>query len=79
MTAPIIAPNPNNGYFMLRLDPEVSTLVHVFDGAGRMVWSSPVPMTGTVSMDLAHLPSGTYTVIVGNDQASITERVVIER
>ncbi|MBK7085607.1 MAG: T9SS type A sorting domain-containing protein [Flavobacteriales bacterium] len=79
VSAPRVMPNPSNGRFALRLEPALPSMVQMVDASGRVVWSSRTPMTGMVTMDLGHLPAGTYTAIIGNDRAHRTERVVIER
>ncbi|MBK7268096.1 MAG: T9SS type A sorting domain-containing protein [Flavobacteriales bacterium] len=78
-SSPRVVPNPSNGRFALRLEPTLPSMVQMVDASGRVVWSSRTPMTGMVTMDLGHLPAGTYTAIIGNDRAHRTERVVIER
>ncbi|MBK8340147.1 MAG: T9SS type A sorting domain-containing protein [Flavobacteriales bacterium] len=77
-SGPRVAPNPSNGSFLLRLDPERASLVYVLDATGRVVWSSPGPLTGSVAMDLGYLPAGTYTAVMSNERARQSERVVIE-
>lgn len=74
-------PNPNDGVFRVELPNGITgrTELQVLDMSGRMVAQQiTATTTGAITMDLANLPSGLYTVwAIGNGER-IHARVSIQ-
>ena len=78
----IVLPNPSNGDFEIRLEDgsEIET-VHVYDQAGKLVYSTDNPSTNNLlRMNLKQLEKGMYMIIV-NEENTLTrtfDKVIIE-
>ncbi|NOQ72583.1 MAG: T9SS type A sorting domain-containing protein [Crocinitomix sp.] len=78
----ILAPNPSNGSFEIRLkDGSSIETVHVYDQAGKLVHSTDNgSAVNLLQMDLKQLEKGMYFITVNQDNAltRTVEKVIIE-
>lgn len=71
----IIAPNPASDYITLKNIPLHSS-IRIIDGKGKIVYSTVHHQNKDVSIETAHLPSGTYVVIVTKNNNTITRKFI---
>jgi hypothetical protein len=77
-----VSPNPSTGYFELRFDEDFSTLlaVTVVDLMGRTVYQGHIEPNPSAALDLSHLQSGVYFVMVkSGDHLAGSQKVEIQR
>jgi hypothetical protein len=79
-----IAPNPNDGRFMMTLNGTVSgaCIVQVVGMDGKVVRAFNLPQLQSdaqVSFDLSDLPAGMYMLKLSSDKGMVTRRFVIRR
>ncbi len=78
-----VYPNPNHGVFNLQMDQLAegeNVSIAIYDLAGKKVYSSDVPATGTQflhELNLSTLPKGVYLIKVQVQQHSSVERLII--
>lgn len=76
-----IYPNPTKGSFALLHSLSGKVNLHVFDIAGRLVYSEVFSVNGEKTwhrLDLSTLTKGPYSLVVGDDNGRVSQRVVIE-
>jgi hypothetical protein len=80
-----IAPNPSNGNMhieVLNLTAVENATVNIYDITGRLVYSTNIAVAaksaGSTDLQL-DLPNGMYQAVVGNEQVSITKKIVIQK
>jgi hypothetical protein len=76
-------PNPSSGWIQLQLDLPQAAEVRweLFNAIGQQVLTAEQGVTANVqeSLDLRHLPQGTYLLRIGAGQETVTRRLVIQR
>lgn len=75
----ILAPNPNNGRFEIRLPDGIAGSFDLYDGLGKRVVTGQQLLAGATGVEL-DLPGGVYTLraITTNDRV-LVQRLVIRR
>jgi YHYH protein/Secretion system C-terminal sorting domain len=77
-----IYPNPTNQYLFLYIEPIASNdfTVSIIDMAGKTVYvQHNIQPTISYSINVATLPSGTYTLLIRNKQIISSQKIVIDR
>jgi Secretion system C-terminal sorting domain len=70
-----IAPNPNNGNFILTIPEESS--VTICNSIGQIVWEE-IRLEAKSQVNLQHYPAGIYSVILKNGKNTAIKKVMIE-
>ena len=78
----LIYANPNNGSFRVQVPDalvhERQLVLSIHDGSGRLVYQSPLSMTGTEpQLDLQHITPGLYQVTLGNAKRAYHGSMVV--
>lgn len=75
----IVSPNPSNGHFLIRMEPETNELqgVEIFNSTGKRVWSSQSDLRLPVQLDLSFLPDGIYIFISTAEGIRQVQKLVI--
>jgi hypothetical protein len=81
-----LSPNPVRGdhlKFTLNAGHTTRASIRVFDDLGHAVLSTfadvPGSMITTVSLEIGHLPAGSYIIVIDGNEASISRRFVLVR
>jgi hypothetical protein len=73
-----IMPNPSNESFNLAL-PEISNAVYqVIDQTGRIVIAGNFGGTKRVNVSTQNLPEGLYQIVIGNDNARVNRKLIVQ-
>lgn len=75
-----VYPNPNNGSFRVELPENMggAVMLQVIDLAGRSVATEAINANATITVDLAQLPAGLYTVLATAGHMRSTAKVSIQ-
>ncbi len=80
VTSLVVSPSPSTGVIGLRWSSGEfdRPLLHVLDALGRQVHMQRLGFQGHGSVDLAHLPDGSYTLLLQGNERTAWSRVVIQ-
>ncbi len=75
-----VYPNPTNGVFRVELPAEVTGRMElqVLDLAGRVVAQQVAVAPSTITVDLAHLPNGLYTVLATGNGKRFNAKISVQ-
>ena len=73
-------PNPTTGAITLQVSTEMYDVnMQVFDATGRVVFSqSNLVVQGSISLDFSNLSTGTYTIMLNNNNGVSVRRISIQ-
>jgi hypothetical protein len=73
-------PNPTTGAITLQVSTEMHDVnMQVFDATGRVVFTqSNLIVQGSISLDFSNLSSGTYTIMLNNNNGVSVRRLSIQ-
>ena len=73
-----IAPNPSEGIFGIKFNKviEGDTHLEVSNSLGQMEYNGQFDNTNLYELNLAHLPSGTYSLKISNNDKSVIKRII---
>jgi hypothetical protein len=73
-------PNPTTGAITLQVSTEVEDLdMQVFDATGRVVFAQDnLIVQGSISLDFSYLSTGTYTIMLRNDNGVSVSRLSVQ-
>ncbi len=76
-----VFPNPSNdGVFNVVNIPFTDAYsIRLFDGFGKVIYSQVDQTLHSLRMDLGHLPSGVYTLVLSNSEGEINKKLIIMR
>ena len=79
-TAILVSPSPSTGAIRLRWSSDAfdRALLVVRDALGRQVHEQRLSFQGNGTVDLSHLPDGSYTLLLQGNERSAWSRVVIQ-
>ena len=72
-----VYPNPSNGEFVIALDANAKYDVTVINVLGQAVYATSINTMETI-IDLSNFDKGVYTVELKNNNATYTEKVIVE-
>ena len=72
-----IYPNPSTGLFFLEFEEYHNYDISVFDLSGKLVFNKNVNAI-KYKVDLSDLASGSYTIKITNEEASVVQKLIIE-
>ena len=72
-----VYPNPSNGEFVIALDATAKYDVTVTNVLGQTVYATSINTMETI-IDLSNFDKGVYTVELKNNDATFTEKVIVE-
>lgn len=72
----VIFPNPSDGIFQIQVDQLEILNLTVVDALGRMIHSQPVNLS-TFTLDMSHLNSGIYTVMLRGNQGTYSRKIEV--
>ena len=74
----MVTPNPNNGNFMLTLNPNaIKGTIVITDVSGKVVEERLVTNDQNLSFDLSNLSKGLYIITVQNQNSKFTKKVIV--
>ena len=73
-------PNPTTGAITLQFSTEVEDLdMQIFDATGRVVFAQDnLIVQGSISLDFSYLSTGTYTIMLSNDNGVSVRRLSLQ-
>ena len=73
-------PNPTTGAITLQVSTEVEDLnMQVFDATGRVVFAQDnLIVQGSISLDFSYLSTGTYTIMLSNENGVSVRRLSLQ-
>jgi subtilisin-like proprotein convertase family protein len=73
-----VAPNPSEGIFGIKFNKviEGETHLEVSNSLGQMVYNGQFDNTNLYELNLTHLPSGTYSLKISNNDKSVIKRII---
>jgi hypothetical protein len=73
-------PNPTTGAITLQVSTEVEDLnMQVFDATGRLVFAQDnLIVLGSISLDFSYLSTGTYTIMLSNENGVSVRRLSLQ-
>ena len=79
----VVYPNPNNGHFTVSIpdNQEKTCMVEVLNLVGQLVYTCNEKTDGPVTrtIDLSHLPNGSYFVRVSLETGSVITKITIQK
>ena len=72
----VLAPNPNNGSFVVNLKEPTTGSIQIADLSGRIVYERKFKNKARFEIDIQERPKGVYIVRVLTDKASLTGKII---